>query len=687
MPSRSRLLLFLALSLMAASAHAWWNEEWAKRQTITLDTGPTGVAITEPVADLPILVRLHTGTFPYFLSSLANGGDLRFMAEDDTTPLSFHVERWDAIHEMGLVWVRVPSLAPGAATKVRMYFGNPTAVPAQEPALSVDADMGLVYRFAELAGPPQDTTANANHARESTAVPVPGSLIAGGVRFDGGQAITIADSPSLAQTAETGFTFSAWLRLAAPKAPVDSAEAIAPVAADTADPAAAPVDAAAVSTAGPAGDGVLFDRVSPSGARVALVMQGGALKAIVQPAGGAALESPLGAALGTAITSGAWHHVALSVGTTRTAVFVDGVEVTGIDVPAFAHSGDIHVGASSTGSGFFTGELDELQLARVARSAEYLKLATAAQGGTGNFVAIGVDEILVSDASPFMDMVDALYASEQALFEQLIIGLCGLMLAFSAVLMVGKAMFLSAAAAATAKFIRSFEDLAGSEPLDTFYDQRESYGKSPLFRVYRVGIRELRKRLHSSPGAVAGTIDARGFATIRAVLDAAMVRERQRLGARMSLLTIAISGGPLLGLLGTVVGVIITFGGIAAAGDVNIGVIAPGMGAALLTTVAGLGVAIPTLFGYNYLGGRIRNLSADMHVFTDELLARISEAHRAARGRARRLREVGGSAPERFPGAEPSPQPLPHRERGLKSIPSAGPEGQEVDPSRLLKEA
>ncbi len=694
MPSRPRLLLFLALSLMAAAAHAWWNEEWAKRQTITLDTGQTGVAIAGPVADLPILVRLHTGNFPYFLSSLPNGGDLRFMAEDDTTPLRFHVERWDAIHEMGLVWVRVPSLAPGATTRVRMYFGNPTAVPAEEPALSVDADMGLVYRFAELAGPPQDTTANANHARESTAVPVPGSLIAGGVRFDGGQVITIADSPSLAQTAETGFTFSAWLRLAAPAAPVDPAATPADPAATPADPAAtAVIDPAAAdpgtailaAPATVAGDGVLFDRVSPSGARVALVMRGGALKAIVQPAGGAALESPLSAALVTAITGAAWHHVALSVGATRTAVYLDGEEVTGIDGPAFAHSGDIHVGASSAGNDFFTGELDELQLARVARSADYLKLAAAAQGGMGAFVAIGADEILVADASPFMDMVEVLYASEQAMVEQLIIGICGLLLAFSAVVMVGKAMLLSAAAAATAKFIRSFEDLAGSEPLDALYDQRESYGKSPLFRVYRVGIRELRKRLHPSPGAAGGTIDARGFATIRAVLDAAMVRERQRLGARLSLLTIAISGAPLLGLLGTVVGVIVTFGGIAAAGDVNIGAIAPGMGAALLTTVAGLGVAIPTLFGYNYLSGRIRDLTADMHVFNDELLARISEAHRAARGRARRLREVRGAAPERFPGTEPSPQP--HRERGLKSIPSAGSEGHEVDPSRLAREA
>ena len=53
------------------------------------------------------------------------------------------------------------------------------------------------------------------------------------------------------------------------------------------------------------------------------------------------------------------------------------------------------------------------------------------------------------------------------------------------------------------------------------------------------------------------------------------------------------------------------------------------MAAALLATVAGLGVAIPALFGYNYLGSRIKELEADMQVFADELLARIGEVHGA----------------------------------------------------------
>ena len=90
---------------------------------------------------------------------------------------------------------------------------------------------------------------------------------------------------------------------------------------------------------------------------------------------------------------------------------------------------------------------------------------------------------------------------------------------------------------------------------------------------------------------------------------------------------IAISGGPFLGLLGTVVGVMITFAAIAAAGDVNVNAIAPGIAAALLATVAGLGVAIPSLFGYNYLAARIKTLSADMQIFVDEFVTRAAESH------------------------------------------------------------
>ena len=63
----------------------------------------------------------------------------------------------------------------------------------------------------------------------------------------------------------------------------------------------------------------------------------------------------------------------------------------------------------------------------------------------------------------------------------------------------------------------------------------------------------------------------------------------------------------------------------AMAGAVDINSVAPGMAAALLCTAAGLGVAIPALFGYNWLTARADAITADMAVFVDEFTSRLAE--------------------------------------------------------------
>jgi biopolymer transport protein ExbB len=127
--------------------------------------------------------------------------------------------------------------------------------------------------------------------------------------------------------------------------------------------------------------------------------------------------------------------------------------------------------------------------------------------------------------------------------------------------------------------------------------------------------------------ARAAVVGAQSVEAIRATLDASITRITQKLQSQMVLLTIAISGGPFLGLLGTVIGVMIVFAAVAAAGDVNINAIAPGVAAALAATVAGLGVAIPCLFGYNWLNTRIKAITADNRVFVDEFVARMAEEY------------------------------------------------------------
>jgi len=109
-------------------------------------------------------------------------------------------------------------------------------------------------------------------------------------------------------------------------------------------------------------------------------------------------------------------------------------------------------------------------------------------------------------------------------------------------------------------------------------------------------------------------------------MEMAVGESSLRLESQMILLATAVSGAPFLGLLGTVWGVMDTFGDVAAAGSANLAAMAPGVSAALITTVTGLLVAIPAMFGYNFLVTSIRAMTVDMDNFAAELSSEL--AHR-----------------------------------------------------------
>jgi biopolymer transport protein ExbB len=166
------------------------------------------------------------------------------------------------------------------------------------------------------------------------------------------------------------------------------------------------------------------------------------------------------------------------------------------------------------------------------------------------------------------------------------------------------------------------ENLVSLSTLDMPSKEKELITKSPLAHLFETGIEEIevRKAARGSRPLTAEAIEA-----MRSAVDAVVVEENQKFDRAMVLLTIAISGGPFIGLLGTVIGVMSTFGGVAIAGDVNVNAIAPGIAAALLATIAGLAAAIPSLFGYNYLNSRISAMSDEMRVFVDRLVTRLAE--------------------------------------------------------------
>jgi biopolymer transport protein ExbB/TolQ len=100
-----------------------------------------------------------------------------------------------------------------------------------------------------------------------------------------------------------------------------------------------------------------------------------------------------------------------------------------------------------------------------------------------------------------------------------------------------------------------------------------------------------------------------------------------RLESQMILLATAVSGAPFLGLLGTVWGVMDTFSGVALAGAASLQAMAPGVSGALIATVTGLLVAIPAMFGYNFLVTSIRSLIVQNDNFAAELASEFEHKY------------------------------------------------------------
>jgi biopolymer transport protein TolQ len=159
----------------------------------------------------------------------------------------------------------------------------------------------------------------------------------------------------------------------------------------------------------------------------------------------------------------------------------------------------------------------------------------------------------------------------------------------------------------------------------------ESFRFSPMYLAYFHGCKELAFYLLGDD-KVEGDIEARFQAAGRITPgEMLLVREAMersthstvlRLEAGLGVVATALSGAPVLGLLGTVWGVMDSFGGLLdAGGAAGIQALAPGLSAAMLTTVAGLIVAIPSMFGYNFLVSRIRDQGARVEHFAAEFAA------------------------------------------------------------------
>lgn len=574
------------LALVPALAHAWWNEEWQFRKSIS-------VSAAESV-DTPVLVGLHSGNFGFFKDTLPTGADLRFLGTDDKTELPFHVEKYDAVNGIGLLWVKVPR----GNKQIWMYYGNPAATSAANVAGSYDANQSLMYHFDDATGV-TDKTQNANNPVKAVFSSIPAGLFGQGAAFSGNESISVAPSQSLSLLSDKGWTFSAWVKFGSEQT-----------------------------------DAYLM-HLRDGGAEFVLGVDGLVPYARYTDAGGRIWNTPREAP----VTKGAWHHIAMVAAPGHLTVFADGKPAGSIAAPFGSMNGALTIGAAFDGRHGVVGVLDEIGVANTARPNAWVAMA-AAQGQDGNGVILGDDEIKESESTSYFTII----LKNVTVDGWAVIILLAIMALVSWMVMIGKGIVILRAGKDNQAFLAKFRELGKGDPtqLDAadgederelsnapvslaLFGKHDHFQSSPIYRIYHAGAQALSHRVGRSVGARAATLSPQAISTIRATLEAQTVREAQKLNKQMVLLTLSISGGPFLGLLGTVVGVMITFAAIAASGDVNINAIAPGIAAALVATVAGLAVAIPALFGYNYLGSRIKENIADMQVFVDEFVSTIAE--------------------------------------------------------------
>jgi biopolymer transport protein TolQ len=217
---------------------------------------------------------------------------------------------------------------------------------------------------------------------------------------------------------------------------------------------------------------------------------------------------------------------------------------------------------------------------------------------------------------------ELVYIWEQATPEAKIIIVC--LIIFSIIawsVMISKAVQMRRANRLNRFFTTEFRT---QKPVLDVFDRRVRADGCPMFMVYQAGSIELDTRLKNpGEGGRKRFISLKSIEHVKRSIENTVAQESLKLESGLILLAIAVSGAPFLGLLGTVWGVMSTFGGIAQQGSATMAAMAPGVAAALITTVAGLLVAIPSMFGYNWLVHNLRVLTVELDNFAQELVSKM----------------------------------------------------------------
>jgi biopolymer transport protein ExbB/TolQ len=267
----------------------------------------------------------------------------------------------------------------------------------------------------------------------------------------------------------------------------------------------------------------------------------------------------------------------------------------------------------------------------------------------------------------------AVYAIQNATTEGKITVLVLLVLSlFSWTIIITKFRQLMIARKATKKFFAAYNSTR--DPLD-IQRKGEKFDGAPAYQLYIRGADELAYQLKNNPvqvQAIAKFIPPNGgehtntdylarsaetkvsmasFEAVKVILEEASGGEAMALEKGMIVLSTAVAGGPFIGLLGTVWGVMSTFAGIAESRAATLTAMAPGVAAALVATVTGLLVAIPAMFAYNFMVTTIRAITQELDGFASRYANQIEHVYVDHRPLAEEIRNANEVLADRIVGA------------------------------------
>ena len=230
--------------------------------------------------------------------------------------------------------------------------------------------------------------------------------------------------------------------------------------------------------------------------------------------------------------------------------------------------------------------------------------------------------IPLATPKPFSDnVIDMILQS--GLFAKIILLILLVFSIISWAIMIHKWRVFSKVSYETKKFLYLFRRKG---KISDVYLNCVRFKKTPLSFVLESGYEELEDLLGKvkNPQASLGQEE---IDIIKMSLDRAGAEQLDKLEGKVVFLATVGNTSPFLGLLGTVWGVMDSFASIGVKGTASLAVVAPGIAEALISTIAGLAVAIPAVIGYNHLNHQLKVVSSDIEKFSLEFVARTKKEY------------------------------------------------------------